>query len=705
MLILSACSSNLSEETIYGSIAGSVSDKTTGEPVSTVNVTLTPGGSSTVTGSDGSFSFTNLEPGEYAIIVNKENYSSYSQQINVRPGESTALHILIDRLPSSLIADLDLLDFGENLLTLSFKIVNTGYTDIVYNVETGDCKWLSVDPTEGSLKYGKTATLVVTINRAILPEGENEANIVVRSTSGDGNYEIKVLAVNNSNASVNTLDVSDAGSNVATLNGEIINPGSPSYTERGFIYNTQASLSIDNCIMKLSTPVNKEKNFSCKIDGLTPNKTYYAKTYLVQNGKIIYGNTVSFTTTQEQTSISTSAVTQISASTATFNGSILKTGMPSYTERGFVYSKEDSPTISDKRIKVSGTGTGNYSAQITDLEYPTTYYVRAYAIQGGNAVYGNTVSFTTMMSTTAVTTSAVTQISSTYATFNGSVTDVGMPPYSERGFCYSTSLNPTINTNKLPVSGSGAGNYSAQVSNLIYPQTYYVCAYALQDGRPIYGNVVSFTTEFRYASVNTSAATNITDNSAQLNASITDVGSPSYTQRGFCYSSSSTYPTVYNDKVSMYSSLPGNYKETITNLREGTTYYVRAFVEQDNEYVYGNTISFTTNSLPSVNTNNISGLKKVDPFGGGFYYQWSATFNGYVQDVGNPPYSSRGFVYGNTINPEASTGTVVNVNGNGKGSFSATINNLSDMKIYHVRAFVKVGKKYYYGHDVEFSTF
>lgn len=51
-----ACSKD-SVETLPGRIAGSVSDKTTGEPVATVNVSLSPGGQSTVTGNDGTFSF------------------------------------------------------------------------------------------------------------------------------------------------------------------------------------------------------------------------------------------------------------------------------------------------------------------------------------------------------------------------------------------------------------------------------------------------------------------------------------------------------------------------------------------------------------------------------------------------------------------------------------------------------------------------
>ena len=703
--IFGSCSSDITKEPTAGSIAGSVSDRTTGEPVTTVNVSISPGGSQTVTGSDGSFSFVNLEPGEYTLSIRKEGYTPNTVNATVKAGTPTSVHMTIDRIPASITADKTLLDFGESLTNLSFTIVNSGYTDLAYRVETGGCEWLSTDPEVDILGYGKTATIVATIDRSRLPAGSNEANIVVRSTSGDGNVEVKVVAVNNAGAAVNTLNVTNIATTTATLNGEITNPGQPSYTERGFIYDTQSTPTVSACIKKLSSPVTSDKNFSCNIDGLSPVQTYYARAYIIQNGNTIYGNIVSFSTSQQPTTLSTSAVTQIGASTATFNASILDIGTPAYSEKGFCYSKGSSPTLADNRKPVSGSGAGNYSLQVTNLDYPVTYYVRAYAIQAGETVYGNIVSFTTSQHTTTITTSAVTQISSTTATFNASISDAGLPAYTERGFCYSTNGNPTISTNRKTVSGSGTGNFSLQVSGLDYPVTYYVCAYAIQDGNPVYGNTVYFTTEFRQVSVSTSAATEISTTSAKLNGVINDVGSPAYTQRGFCYSSTNSSPTIANDKVVKYVSFAGNYNETVSNLQTGTTYYVRAFAVQDNQYVYGNTISFTTNAEPSVRTDAVTSLKKVDQFGGGLFYQWSATFNATVLSVGSPAYSGRGFVYATTSNPTVGNGTNISLTGSGIGKFSTTVTNLSDMQTYYVRAYVKVGNKYYYGESVRISTF
>lgn len=604
-LVFCACSSSEDEEWSKGSIAGSVSDRTTGEPVATVNVTLSPGGRSTVTGSDGSFSFDELDPSDYTILISKEGYTPTTDKITVRAGQPTAAHLLIERIPASITADRTLLDFGEELTTLSFRIVNSGYSDLAYKVEKGDCPWLSVDPETDILGYGKTATIVVKIDRQLLASGNNEAMIVVRSTSGGGNVEVKVRAIGEYRAEsvVNTLDASEINATTARLNGEIINEGAPAYTERGFVYDKQPTPTTTACIQKLSSPVNSEKRYSCTIEGLSPTQIYYARTYVVQNGNTIYGNIISFTALQKATTLSTSAVTQIGATTATFNASIA---------------------------------------------------------------------------------------------------DAGQPAYTERGFCYSTGGNPTIATNRCRVNGSGTGNYSLQVEGLDYPVTYYVCAYAMQDGQPVYGNTVTFTTEFRSVAVSTSAATEVTENSARLNGTISDVGSPAYTQRGFVYSSTTNQPTIANDKMVQFISTPGAFRETLSGLREGTTYYVRAFAMQDGQYVYGNTITFTTGSLPVVETGSVSSLTKT----GTYFYQWSATFSGAVTAAGSPAYTERGFVYSNNANePTVGGSDKVVAAGRGTGAFTANVGNLSDMQTYYVRAYVKVGNKYYYGQSVRFSTF
>ncbi|MDE5981195.1 MAG: hypothetical protein K2G61_04465 [Bacteroidaceae bacterium] len=106
------------------------------------------------------------------------------------------------------------------------------------------------------------------------------------------------------------------------------------------------------------------------------------------------------------------------------------------------------------------------------------------------------------------------------------------------------------------------------------------------------------------------ASTDISPTSAKLNGVIHDVGSPVYTRRGFCYSSKNTSPTIADDKIVKHVSYAGGFNETITNLREGTTYYARAFAVQDSQYVYGNTYAFA----PPLLEGNAPGVGMVMSF-------------------------------------------------------------------------------------------
>jgi len=97
----------------------------------------------------------------------------------------------------------------------------------------------------------------------------------------------------------------------------------------------------------------------------------------------------------------------------------------------------------------------------------------------------------------ALTTATATNITATSATTGGSIANVGMPVYTERGVCYGTIANPTVggNSTKLAVEGSGTGSFMADLTGLTSKTTYYVRAYATNSNGTVYGNQVEFTTE------------------------------------------------------------------------------------------------------------------------------------------------------------------------------------------------------------------
>ena len=95
--------------------------------------------------------------------------------------------------------------------------------------------------------------------------------------------------------------------------------------------------------------------------------------------------------------VTTSAVSQITETSAVAGGHVTSDGGAVVTERGVVYGKSPNPTISNlsNTIRPCGSGTGEFTYTITDLQENTTYYIRAYATNDVGTAYGEEESFTT----------------------------------------------------------------------------------------------------------------------------------------------------------------------------------------------------------------------------------------------------------------------------------------------------------------------
>ncbi len=92
--------------------------------------------------------------------------------------------------------------------------------------------------------------------------------------------------------------------------------------------------------------------------------------------------------------LTTTAVTSITATTASCGGNITSEGGASVTARGVCWSTNQNPTIADGHTD-DGPGTGIFASSLTGLSSNTTYYVRAYATNSGGTAYGEQVSLTT----------------------------------------------------------------------------------------------------------------------------------------------------------------------------------------------------------------------------------------------------------------------------------------------------------------------
>jgi hypothetical protein len=94
--------------------------------------------------------------------------------------------------------------------------------------------------------------------------------------------------------------------------------------------------------------------------------------------------------------VSTEAVTEIGATTATGNGNIVSLGTSNTSQHGMVWSTTSGPTLSDQYSEEGPASiAGDFSSELSGLAPGTLYYVRAYATDNSGTVYGDDVTFTT----------------------------------------------------------------------------------------------------------------------------------------------------------------------------------------------------------------------------------------------------------------------------------------------------------------------
>ena len=495
-----------------GSIYGVVADKATGEPIKSAGVELSPGGLKTITGSEGQFEFTELDPGKYTLLITKTGYlDGVSSTIEVKAGQQAKGDVQLDKLPPALKVvndnreEISTLDFGSAIddVARSFSLFNDGTESLEWQI-TVTADWIkSVSKIEGVLSAGATQSLIVTIDRTKLKSGENTTTAHI--TSNNGSKQLTITATNSTVlATLNTLAATNVKTTTATLNGEILTDGSPKYSERGFVYSESSMPTLSSCIQKITSTLTDSKTYSATVAGLTKGKTYYVRAYAVNAGKEAYStNEVSFTPADVLPQVTTQAVTDISRTNgrATFHGTIVDAGEPEYTERGFVYATTHNPMIdSDTKVVATGKGTGDFVANATGLVVGNTYYVRAYATNTQGTAYGEEVVADFKAIPPQVTTVSGTYTSATTVYLIGKITNIGDPEYTERGFIYATIQNPTLDdasVTKVTVAKTSSAQFEKEISiSNLSSATYYLRAYVKSSAGTFYGEVLKTNQEY-----------------------------------------------------------------------------------------------------------------------------------------------------------------------------------------------------------------
>jgi hypothetical protein len=192
--------------------------------------------------------------------------------------------------------------------------------------------------------------------------------------------------------------------------------------------------------------------------------------------------------------------------------------------------------------------------------------------------------------------------------------------------------------------------------------------------------------------VTTGEVTSFTKNNAVVSGMVVDIGE-GVTEHGHCFAKT-TSVTTGNQKTQLGSQKStGGFTSQLANLEAGTKYYIKAYVSNGSETVYGKEISFTTlaATLPVLTTTAISSPTTT-----------TATSGGNITDDGGASVTARGVCW-NTA-PSPSISNTKTTDGTGTGTFASNLTGLTAGTTYYVRAYATNSAGTAYGNELNFNT-
>jgi len=486
-----------------------------------------------------------------------------------------------------------------------------------------------------------------------------------------------------------TTDVTAITLTTAVTGGNITANGGADITAKGVCWATTTGPTISS---SLTTDGTGTGSFVSNLASLLPSTTYYLRAYATNSAGTAYGNEVTFTTLGIVVpTLTTTAVTSVTLTSAISGGNITADGGGTVTARGTCWGTQLNPTIANSKTS-DQTGIGSFISNISGLLPATTYHIRAYATNSAGTAYGNDISFLTgAVSVPVLTTTAVTGITLSSAISGGNITSNGGGAVTVSGICWATTTGPTVSSFKT-TDGTLTGSFTSNLTSLTAATTYYVRAYATNSAGTGYGTEISFTTSLIVVpTLTTTAVTAITATTASSGGNISASGGANVTAKGVCWSLTPN-PTISNALTSDGTGI-GVFTSSITGLTAGATYHLRAYAINSAGPAYGSDVTFTT-SAPVAATVTTTAATAITTT--------TAATGGNVTADGFSAVTAKGVCWSTSANPTISGSKTTD--GTGIGTFVSNLTGLTAGTIYHVRAYATNGVTTSYGADVQFTT-
>ena len=678
---------------VSGGIVGTVYDSDN-NPLQGVAMTLTPLGKTTTTGQNGTYSFNDIDAGNYRVQARKSGYQEDTKTVNVSVGGNATLDFQLSPAAASLQLSQETLDFGNDNTTLTLDIKNPGAATLNWQISE-DVTWLQCIPTSGTTQAGQTSSVIVNVDRTGLSRGNYSQTLAISSNGGSAVVKVN-MGVQGLTVSIAPEEL-DFGSTTTSLSLTLSNTGSQSVSYTLTPSNEWIKPSKTSGMFTFGSDV-----ITVAVDRSGLNTGDYKGSLKLTVGEDNIDIPVRMNVpSKEKPTVALNAIDHVSYNTATFKGGVISIGSQKVTKHGFCWDTKEEPVVgSGSSCNLGDCSVAkNFEYSASQLQAGTKYYVRAYAENAEGISYSNQMTFETQEQpqVPTVETGTASNIQVSQATVSGNILKVGNDAgIIQYGHVWHTSAKPTTANNKTDHGKtSTTGPFSSTLTGLQPHTTYHVRAYATNSIGTAYGDDITFTTAYDVVSMTTISVTNITHSQATTGGSISNKGGHTIKERGICWSTSAN-PTTSDSKQAS-TETADRYSVRINGLTEQTSYHVRAYVVTENgETYYGNDVTFRTTheiKLPQSAKTTVSSITTN-----------SATFRSSITSDGDGNISDCGFVYAKTSAPTVSNATKVSCGKIQSGSFSKNITGLSDNTTYYVRSYVTNEAGTNYGEEVNFAT-
>ncbi len=169
-------------------------------------------------------------------------------------------------------------------------------------------------------------------------------------------------------------------------------------------------------------------------------------------------------------------------------------------QHGHCWSKQENPTLADANTRLGARNElGDFFSNLTNLEFDSTYFIRAYIQTNEEVIYSDVFEFLAVPSNlpvAVVESISVSNITPTTATARANISDTGVRRIVAHGHCWADTPNPTLENERSDFGQlENPALVNTDMPDLSPATTYYVRAYTIDTfGVVVYGTENIFNT-------------------------------------------------------------------------------------------------------------------------------------------------------------------------------------------------------------------